>query len=95
MTEQSDRDLIAALLDGSGYGSRIGKHADQMARIIAENDQLSEAVRAIGEKSDFGRTGRVARSRAKDEIAIMNMFFEHVYFASDDFIESALGNRSG
>ncbi len=90
MAEQSDRNLIAALLRASGYGSRIGKHADQMARIIDENGQLSRTVRSIHEKSDFGRTGRIAKSRVKDEIAIMNMFFEHVYFASDDFIDSAL-----
>ncbi|MBT5414110.1 MAG: hypothetical protein HOH66_10790 [Rhodospirillaceae bacterium] len=91
MVEQNDRDLIAALLQASGYGARIGKHADQMARIIDENGQLSQTVKSIHEKSDFGRTGRVAKSRVKDEIAIMNMFFEHVYFASDDFIKSALG----
>lgn len=92
MAQQNDRDLIATLLQASGYGARIGKHTDQMARIIDENDQLSQTVKSIYEKSDFGRTGRVAKSRVKDEIAIMNMFFEHVYFASDDFIQSALGS---
>lgn len=90
MAAYNDENLIASLLQGSGYRDRIGKHADQMARIIDENAQLSETVKSIYEKSDFGRTGRIAKSRVKDEIAIMNMFFEHVYFASDDFIESAL-----
>jgi len=90
MSVPNDRKLIAALLQESGYADRIGQYVDQLDRIIDENDQLSKTVKSIYEKSDFGRSGRIAKSRLKDEMAIMYMFFEHVYFASDEFIDSAL-----